>query len=78
MQPNVVQSINGANVSLSDQVLATEVGEPMFFWYGQLLNTAIIFTPVIVVVSMFWFIYWYIKNLWEKKDLESRKSLENK
>lgn len=78
MQPNVIQSVNGATVSLDEQVLATEVGQPMFFWYSQLLNVAITFVPVIVVISMFWLIYWYLKGLWNRNSLESKKSLENK
>lgn len=75
---NVVQSINGATVQLNDEVLASEVWQPMFFWYWQLLNTAITFVPVIVVVSMFWLVYWYIKWLWNRNSLESKKSLDNK
>ena len=75
---NLIQSINWSNVVLDEQVLATNVWEPMFFWYWQLLNVAITFFPVIFVVSMFWFIYWYLKNLWNKKSLDTKKSLDNK
>lgn len=75
---SLINPIQWSNVSLNDQVLATEVWEPMFFWYWQLLNVAITFVPVIVVVSMFRLIYWYIKWLWNKNSLESKKSLENK
>ena len=75
---NVIKSINGATVTLDDNVVASEIWQPMFFWYWQLINTAITFFPIIFVVSMFWFIYWYLKNLWNKNSLESKKSLENK
>lgn len=75
---SILNPIQGANVSLNDNVLASEVWEPMFFWYWQLINTAITFFPVVFVVSMFWLIYWYLKNLWNKNALESKKSLENK
>ena len=75
---NIIQNIDWANLTLNDQVLATEVWQPMFFWYWQLLNVAITFFPIVVVVSMFWLIYWYLKNLWNKNSLESKKSLENK
>lgn len=78
MQPNVIQDIQGANVSFNEQVLSTEVWQPMFFWYGQLLNVAITFFPVVFVVSMFWFIYWYLKSVWQKRVLDSMKSLDNK
>lgn len=78
MNQSLINPINWSNVSLNEQVLATEVWEPMFFWYWQLLNVAITFVPVIVVVSMFRLIYWYIKGLWNKNSLESKKSLENK
>lgn len=75
---NVVQSIQGANISLNEEVLASEVWQPMFFWYWQLLNTAITFFPIIFVVSMFRFIYGVLKNLWKNRGLESSKSLDNK
>lgn len=75
---NVIQEIDWATVVLDEQVLATEVWQPMFFWYWQLINTWITFFPVVFLVSMFWFIYWYIRNLWKKKTLSSQKSLENK
>ena len=74
---NIVESIEGANVVLSDSAIASWIGEPMFFWYWQLLNVAITFFPVILVVSMFWLIYSYLKNLWNKNSLESKKSLDN-
>lgn len=75
---NLIQSIDGAVVTLDDEALATWVWQPMFFWYWQLLNVAITFVPVIVVVSCFWLIYWWLKNLWNKNTLESKKSLDNK
>lgn len=75
---NVIQNIDWANVSLNEQVLATEVWQPMFFWYWQLLNVTLQFVPIIIVVSMFWLIYDYLKNLSNKNSLESKKSLENK
>ena len=78
MVDSVVESVNGATIVLNDEVLATEVWQPMFFWYWQLLNFAITFTPVVVVVSMFWLIYGYLKWLWNKNSLESKKSLDNK
>lgn len=75
---NVVKSVNGATVQLDDSVLANEVWQPMFFWYWQLLNVAITFVPVVVCVSMFRLIYWYLKGLWNRNSLESKKSLDNK
>ena len=78
MNQSVIESVNGANVVLNDQVLASEVWQPMFFWYWQLLNVAITFVPVIVVVSCFWLIYGYLKGLWNRNSLESKKSLDNK
>lgn len=75
---SLIQRIDWSTVELNEQVLAQDVWQPMFFWYWQLLNVAITFVPVIVVVSMFWLIYWYLKNLWNKNSLESKKSLENK
>ena len=75
---NLIESVNGANVSLNDEAIATWIWEPMFFWYWQLLNVAITFVPVIVCVSMFWLIYGYLKWLWNKNSLESKKSLDNK
>lgn len=75
---NIIESINGASVILDEQVLSTEVWQPMFFRYWQLLNTAITFFPIIFVVSMFWFIYGVLKNLWKNRGLESSKSLDNK
>ena len=79
MNQSVIESVNGANVVLNDEVLASEVWEPMFFWYWQLLNVAITFVPVIVVVSCFWLIYWYLKGLWNKKSrLKELNDLEQK
>lgn len=75
---NVIQNIDWANLSLNDQVLATEVWQPMFFWYWQLINTYLAFWPVIIVITMFWLVFWYLKNLWNKNSLESKKSLDNK
>lgn len=75
---SVIESIDGANVVLNDDVVATEIWQPMFFWYWQLLNVAITFVPVIVCVSMFWLIYGYLKGLWNKNSLDFKKSLDNK
>jgi len=77
-QSNVIESINGANVRLNDQVVSSEIWQPMFFRYWQLLNVAITFVPVVVCVSMFRLIYWYLKGLWNKNSLDSKKSLDNK
>lgn len=78
MTQSVIQSINWANVVLNDEVLATEVWQPMFFWYWQLINTYISFRPVIIFIGFFWLIFEYVKWLTNKKSLSSKKSLENK
>ena len=39
---NVISSVNGAIVTLDNESLAVWVGEPMFFWYWQLINVALI------------------------------------
>ena len=75
---NIIQRVNGATVELNETVLAQDVWEPMFFRYWQLLNVTIRFIPIIIVISMFWLIYDYLKNLSNKNSLESKKSLENK
>ena len=48
MNQSVIESVNGASVVLDEEILASEVWQPMFFWYWQLLNVAITFVPVIV------------------------------
>ena len=75
---NVIQSVNGANVVLNDTVIAEDIWQPMFFWYWQLLNVALKFFPVLLVVSMFRLIYWYLKKVWNKNSLDSKKDLNNK
>lgn len=78
MNTSVIQSINWANVVLNDEVLATEVWQPMFFWYWQLINTYISFWPVIIFIWFFWLVFEYVKWLTNWKSLSSKKSLENK
>ena len=75
---NVVQSINWSNVEFNESVIASEIWDPMFHWYWELINVAIIFFPVCFVVSMFWFIYWSWKNLLNKNILDRKKDLINK
>ena len=75
---NLIQSVNGANVVLNDEVLATEVWEPMFFWYWQLLNLSIKFYPVLFVVWFLWFLFGFIFSYINKSDIKFKKSLENK
>lgn len=75
---NVVQSVNGANVRLDDSVVANKIWQPMFHWYSQLLNLWIVFYPIILVVSGFWFAYWVVKSVINKNDLNNKKSLDNR
>lgn len=75
---NVVQSIDWANVTLNDNVIATEIWEPMFHWYWELINVAIIFFPICFIVSMFWFIYSWGKSLINRTDVMTKKDLYNK
>lgn len=75
---NLIQEVDWANVTFSESAIATNIWDPMFHWYWELLNIALVFFPVVFFVSMFWFIYWSWKSFLQNSSINSRKDLANK
>lgn len=75
---NVISSKNWSNLTFSSEALAEWIWKPLFAWWGNLINLAIKFIPVFLVIAFFWLFLSFMKNLWKIKKEKKDKDLDNK
>lgn len=77
-QWNVIQSANWAKLLFSDTALAQWIWQPIFNWWANIINLAIKFFPVMLVIAFFWLMLSALKNLWKIRKEKKDKDLSNK
>lgn len=77
-QWNVISSANWAKLTFSDSALLEWIWKPLFTRWWNLINLAIKFFPVFLLIAFFGISLSAIKNVWKIKKEKKDKDLENK
>lgn len=78
MNQSVIQSISWSLVTLNDAAVIDNVWWPVFQWLANLINFILDFMPVIIIITFFRLIYWFLTGRFADKKKNKDKSLENK
>lgn len=75
---NVISSANWAKLIFNDSAFSEWIWKPLFARWWNLINLAIKFFPVFLLIAFFWISLSAIKNVWKVRKEKKDKDLDNK